>query len=67
MTAGQKPILKDISFTAKAGTKTAIIGPTAAGKTQLLYTLTGLTATTAGEILFDGKKIANLGICQRMI
>lgn len=57
LTAGQKPILKDISFAVKAGTKTAIIGPTAAGKTQLLYILTGLGEPTAGEVLFDGKKI----------
>ncbi|TDG36880.1 ABC transporter ATP-binding protein [Pedobacter changchengzhani] len=57
LTADQKPILKDISFTAKAGTKTAIIGPTAAGKTQLLYILTGLGEPTQGEVLFDGEKI----------
>ena len=37
MTMGQKEILKDISLDIKAGTKTAVIGPTAAGKTQLLY------------------------------
>lgn len=51
---GEKPILKDISFTAKAGTKTAIIGPTAAGKTQALYVLTGLAKPTAGTVLYDG-------------
>ena len=33
----------------KAGTRTAIIGPTAAGKTQLLYLLTGLLAPTSGQ------------------
>lgn len=55
----QKPILKDISFSAKAGSKTAIIGPTAAGKTQLLYILTGLIEPNSGEILFDGKDIKN--------
>ncbi len=49
--------LKDISFTVKAGSKTAIIGPTAAGKTQLLYLLTGLLAPTTGQILFDGRNI----------
>src|SRR5579864_583344 len=36
---GEKEALKNVSFSAKAGTKTAIIGPTAAGKTQLLYVL----------------------------
>jgi len=33
---GEKPVLKNISFSVKAGSKTAIIGPTAAGKSQLL-------------------------------
>ncbi len=52
-----KIALKNISFFVKAGSKTAIIGPTAAGKTQLLYLLTGLLAPTKGEIFFDGKNI----------
>ncbi len=51
---GQKPILKDVSFEAKAGTRTAIIGPTAAGKTQALYVLTGLAKPTAGVVMYDG-------------
>lgn len=54
---GEKSALKDISFSVKAGSKTAIIGPTAAGKTQLLYLLTGLLAPTSGEIYFDGRDI----------
>jgi len=54
---GQKPILKDVSFTARPGSKTAIIGPTAAGKTQLLYILTGLTEPSSGQILFDEKQL----------
>ena len=54
----QKPVLRDVSFTIKAGSKTAIIGPTAAGKTQLLYLLTGLTKPTSGTIQFDGYDIA---------
>src|ERR1035437_5442275 len=36
---GDKPVLRNISFSIKAGSKTAIIGPTAAGKSQLLYLL----------------------------
>jgi ATP-binding cassette subfamily B protein len=57
VTFGDKVALKDVSFTADAGTRTAIIGPTAAGKTQLLYMLTGLLTPNAGEIDFDGKNI----------
>lgn len=56
---GQKPILKAVSFAAKAGSKTAIIGPTAAGKTQLLYILTGLIEPESGEVLFDAHEIKN--------
>lgn len=55
---GDKATLKDISFVAPAGKRTAIIGPTAAGKTQLLYLLTGLLLPTSGHISFDGKAIS---------
>jgi ATP-binding cassette subfamily B protein len=52
-----KPILKDISFTVKGGTQLAIIGPTAAGKSQLLNLLTDLVKPDSGTILFDGRSI----------
>lgn len=58
LTYAKKPILKHISVSMPAGTKTAIIGPTAAGKTQLLYLLTGLVEPTEGTILYDGKPIS---------
>lgn len=54
---GQKPALKNVSFKVKAGSKIAIIGPTAAGKSQLLFLLTALIKATEGEILFDGRSI----------
>jgi ATP-binding cassette subfamily B protein len=50
---GQTPVLNDISFEVDAGSRIAIIGPTAAGKTQLLYLLTGLIKPTSGNIKFD--------------
>ena len=50
---GMNPALKNISFNINRGTKNAIIGPTAAGKTQLLYLLTTLIKPKEGEILFD--------------
>ena len=49
-----KPALKSVSLSIKNGSQTAIIGPTAAGKTQLFYLLTGLIKPTSGEVLFDG-------------
>ena len=54
---GEKSALKNVSFTAGAGTRTAIIGPTAAGKTQLLYLLTGLLKPTSGTVEYDGRDI----------
>jgi ATP-binding cassette subfamily B protein len=54
---GEKPVLKNISFTIKSGSKTAIIGPTAAGKSQLLYLLTNLIPPCSGSVEFDGISI----------
>lgn len=56
---GDKPALKSVSFTVRAGTRTAIVGPTAAGKSQLLYLLTGLMPPTSGTIRYDGLPISN--------
>ena len=56
---GDKPVLRNISFSIKAGSKTAIIGPTAAGKSQLLYLLTNLISPDSGSIEFDGVPMDN--------
>lgn len=53
----RKPILKDISFSVKAGSHVAIIGPTAAGKSQLLNLITDLMKPDSGTILFDGRPV----------
>lgn len=57
LTFGEKSALKNVSIAAPAGTRTAIIGPTAAGKTQLLYLLIGLLKPTSGTIAYDGEGI----------
>lgn len=57
--SGDDEILKNISLYVPAGSRTAIIGPTAAGKTQLLNILIGLLKPTSGEILFDGIPVEN--------
>jgi ABC-type multidrug transport system, ATPase and permease components len=54
-----KPILNNISFSIKGKSHTAIIGPTAAGKSQLLYLLTSLVSPDSGSIEFDGKPITD--------
>lgn len=50
---GDRPALKNINLRLPAGSKTAIIGPTAAGKTQLLFLLSGLIKPQSGNIYVD--------------
>ncbi|HEX5150008.1 MAG TPA: ABC transporter ATP-binding protein [Parafilimonas sp.] len=57
MLYGQTPVLNDIFFSVEPRTRVAITGPTAAGKTQLLYLLTGLIKPSSGAIQFDGHAI----------
>lgn len=51
----QKQILKGVSFDLRPGTRNAVIGPTAAGKTQLLYLMTGLIEPESGSLIYDEK------------
>src|SRR5215467_4326497 len=55
---GGRDVLKNVSLSAGAGTRTAVIGPTAAGKTQLLYLLSGLLKPASGTVEYDGRNIA---------
>jgi ATP-binding cassette, subfamily B, bacterial len=57
LTLGDKEVLKDVSFSAGAGSTTAIIGPTAAGKTQMLYVLIGLLKPGSGTVAYDGEPL----------
>ena len=50
-------ILKGISFTANAGTLTAIVGPSGAGKTTLSALMPRLYDVTAGSIAINGEDI----------
>jgi ATP-binding cassette subfamily B protein len=50
-------VLKNITFSVRAGSRAAIIGPTAAGKSQLLYLLTNIIPPDSGILEFDGISI----------
>lgn len=54
---GERKVLKEVSFDIAPGSRTAIVGPTAAGKSQLLFAMTGLLAPTSGQVLYDGRPI----------
>jgi ATP-binding cassette subfamily B multidrug efflux pump len=54
------PVLRDISFTARAGQTTAIIGSTGAGKTTLLSLVPRMFDATAGAVCVDGVDVREL-------
>jgi len=54
-----KPVLKNISFHAKAGDTIALVGPTGSGKTTIINLLTRFYDVDTGEILVDGQNIEN--------
>ncbi|MEE1621055.1 ABC transporter ATP-binding protein [Zafaria sp. Z1313] len=56
----EEPVLKDISFTAKPGQTTAIIGSTGAGKSTLLNLVPRLYDPGSGEVLIDGVPVSGL-------
>lgn len=56
----ESPVLADISFTARPGTTTAIIGATGSGKTTLLNLLPRFLEATAGEVRFGGLDVRDL-------
>ena len=52
-----KPILRDISFSIRAGRKTAIVGANGAGKSTILFHLNGLYTQQQGDIFFRNQKL----------
>lgn len=53
-------IIHDLSFHAKPGSLTAIVGPTGAGKTTLINLLMRFYDPQSGSITVDGKEISGL-------
>ncbi len=56
----EQPVLSGISFTARAGQTTAIIGATGSGKTTLVNLMPRLFDATAGSVRIDGVDVREL-------
>ena len=56
----EKPVLKNVSFTAKPGMTVAIVGPTGAGKTTVINLLMRFYDPISGEIRLDGTPIRDI-------
>jgi ATP-binding cassette subfamily B protein len=56
----EEDVLSDISFTAKAGKTTAVIGSTGSGKSTLVSLIPRFYDVTGGSIYIDGHDIRNI-------
>jgi ATP-binding cassette, subfamily B, multidrug efflux pump len=54
------PVLRDVSFTARPGQTTAVIGSTGAGKSTLVNLVPRLHDATAGSVRVDGVDVRDL-------
>lgn len=59
------PVVKDVSFVARAGKVTGYLGPNGSGKSTTLKMITGLIEPSAGQILFRGEPIGRNRIAHR--
>ncbi|MBW2422468.1 MAG: ABC transporter ATP-binding protein, partial [Deltaproteobacteria bacterium] len=55
-----RPVLRDVDFTAKAGEITALVGPTGSGKSTLFSLLLRLFDPDQGRISIDGRDIRKI-------
>lgn len=58
----QSPVLRDLSLDFKEGAKTALVGPSGAGKTTLINLLTRLEAGYQGQILLGDLEAKNCSL-----
>ncbi|HEY6832018.1 MAG TPA: ABC transporter ATP-binding protein [Pseudolabrys sp.] len=62
---GALKAVDDVSIRVKRGERRAIIGPNGAGKTTLFNAITGVTPSTAGKVLFDGRDVTRAAVHAR--
>ena len=55
---GDNEVLRSVSLTVEKGEFLIMIGPSGCGKTTLLKMINGLVKPTRGEVLVDGKRLA---------
>ncbi|HEY1302107.1 MAG TPA: ABC transporter ATP-binding protein [Vicinamibacterales bacterium] len=58
-TEGQ-PVLRGVSFTANAGTTTALVGSSGSGKSTLISLVMAFNRPTQGRVLIDGRDLEDL-------
>ena len=56
----QNNVLKNVNFDVEEGEMVAIMGPSASGKSTLLYSVSGMDVPTSGNVIFDGKDLTKI-------
>jgi putative ABC transport system ATP-binding protein len=62
---GETPALRGADLAVREGELLAIMGPSGSGKSTLLHCLAGILVPQAGEILFEGRRVDQLGETRR--
>jgi subfamily B ATP-binding cassette protein MsbA len=55
-----RPVLRDVSFAAAAGTTTALVGSSGSGKSTLISLVMAFNRPSRGRVLIDGQDLAGL-------
>jgi ABC-type branched-subunit amino acid transport system ATPase component len=63
---GAKTVISAVSFALKPGQILAFLGHNGAGKTTTLRSVMGMLRPSAGEVLFDGRRIGRLSVAERV-
>ena len=58
----ENPVLQDVTFTARAGSMVALVGPTGAGKTTLMQLLARFYDPQHGAIFIDGTDVRHVSL-----
>ena len=59
------PVLRGLSFTARAGQVTALVGASGAGKSTVFHLLTGLAEPQGGQILLGGADVTGMTLADQ--
>ncbi len=54
------PVLREVTFTAPAGTTTALVGPSGSGKSTMISLIMAFNRPTTGRVLVDGIDLGDL-------
>ena len=58
------PVLRDVSFRARRGTTTALVGSSGSGKSTLISLVMGFNRPTSGRVLVDGRDLLSLRLAE---